>query len=145
MGKDSEAEMHEKYMEMSDLLDIYLSHFPSFEKYALTNRIRNNCDEVYDHMVDSQMLFHKKTSLTNMDRFHNRLRMNVMKAFRKGYFKYKDGTETEKSPKELEVHRYLTVSLLIDELGRMIGGWIRDEREKERLREEQKKQQREVS
>ena len=34
---------------------------------------------------------------------------------------------------------------LIDELGRMIGGWIRDEREKERLREEQKKQQWEVS
>jgi len=30
----------------------------------------------------------------------------------------------KKSHDELEQHRYLTMSAMVDELGRLIGGWI---------------------
>jgi len=124
MGINSEAQMYQKYLEMTKLLNIYLNHFPAHEKYALCNRIRNNAQELFDHMIDSQRSFHKKTSLSGMNKYHERVRADVMLAFDYGYFEYKDGKHSDKSPKELAAHRYMAISKLIDEFGRMIGGWI---------------------
>ena len=123
MGINSEAQMYQKYLEIAKLLEVYLNHFPSAQKYALCNRIRNNAQEMFDHMVDAQKLYHKKTAVSNMDRFHERLRMNVMLAFDLKFFEYKDASRSDKSPEELAAHRYLTISGMIDEFGRMIGGW----------------------
>lgn len=146
MSQHSEAEMYQKHLEMEKLLDVYLNHFPKFEKYGICTRIRNHAGDMFDAMIASWKLFHKKTSLTNLDLHHEQLRMNVMKAYDRGLFKFNDGKISDKSPDELAKHRYLTLSMKIDELGRMIGGWQRDEREKEKLREQAKKeQQREVS
>ena len=145
MGKDSEAVMHHKFVETAKLMNIYLNHFPSFEKHALSKDIRVAMYFVFKLIVHGQKRYFKKNTLTDLDVAHEEWRMFVNLANDFGYFEFSDGKRSEKSPKELAAHRFLTISLLIDELGRMIGGWIRDEREKERLREEQKKQQREVS
>ena len=119
-------------MEFAKLLNIYLNHFPRHEKYALANRIRNTAYELYDLISEGQKRYHKKTTLTYLDITHEKLRMQVCLAEELGYFGYSDGREVKKSHDDLEEHRYLTLSAMIDELGRMIGGWIQKIKSEER-------------
>ena len=111
-------------MEFSKLLNIYLNHFPAHEKHALAQRIRNTAYEVYDYISEGQKRYHKKTTLTNLDIAHEQLRMQLLLAYEMGYFRFTDGKKTEKSPADLEAHRFTAITRLNDELGRMIGGWI---------------------
>lgn len=125
MSLDSEAHLNRKFMEMAKLLNIYLNHFPRHEKYALSNRIRNTAYEIYDCISEGQKRYLKKTTLSNLDIAHEKLRMQLYLAYELGYFRFKDGKETGKSPEEMEVHRFSSIGLLIDDLGKMIGGWIK--------------------
>jgi hypothetical protein len=54
MGRDSEATLIRKIMEMIKLLNIYLNHFPKHEKYALSQRIRNNVYKIFDLIVEGE-------------------------------------------------------------------------------------------
>ncbi len=121
MGMHSEAILNRKFMEMIKLLNIYLNHFPRFEKYALTNNIRNTAYEIYDLITECQKRYYKKTSLTELDIKHQKLRMQIYLANELGYFSFKDG----KNDKEVDsIHRYMAISRLIDEIGKIIGAWI---------------------
>ena len=121
MGIHSEAILNRKYMEMIKLLNIYLNHFPRFEKYALSNNIRNTAYEVYDLITESQKRYIKKTTLTNLDIAHQKLRMQIYLANELGYFAFKDG----KTDNKVNSHkRFLAISSLIDEIGKIIGAWI---------------------
>ena len=124
MGIHSEAGLNRKFVEFAKLMNIYLNHFPRHEKYALANRIRNTAYEVYDLISEGQKRYIKKTTLTNLDIAHEKLRMQICLANELGYFGYSDGREIEKSHDEQERHRYMAISAMVDELGRMIGGWI---------------------
>lgn len=132
MGIHSEAELNRKFMEFAKLMNIYLNHFPKHEKYALANRIRNTAYEVYDLISEGQKRYIKKTTLTNLDIAHEKLRMQIFLANELGYFGYSDGREAEMSREDQAAHRYLTISKMIDELGRMIGGWIQKMRSENR-------------
>lgn len=117
----SEAILNRKFMEMIKLLNIYLNHFPRFEKYALANNIRNTAYGIYDLITECQKRYYKKTSLTELDIKHQKLRMQIYLANELGYFSFKDG----KNDKEVDsVHRYMVISRLIDEIGKIIGAWI---------------------
>jgi len=121
MGIHSEAILNRKYMEMIKLLNIYLNHFPRFEKYALSNNIRNTAYEVYDLITEAQKRYIKKTTLTNLDITHQKLRMQIYLANELGYFAFKDG----KINNNISPHkRFLAISSLIDEIGKIIGAWI---------------------
>lgn len=133
MGQHSEAELNQKFVEMAKLMNIYLNHFPKFEKYALAQQIRQCMYEVYALIVEGQKKYHKKTTLTSLDIRHEQLRMFVNLSYSLGYFQFKDGKE--ESGKQLESHRYLAISRLVDEIGRMIGGWIMFEKQKDVVRE----------
>jgi four helix bundle protein len=124
MGIHSETELNRKFIEFAKLLNIYLNHFPKHEKYALANQIRRTAYEVYDLISEGQKKYYKKTTLTNLDIAHEKLRMQLFLANELGYFKFSDGKAILKPRDNPEEHRYLTISLMIDELGRMIGGWI---------------------
>lgn len=124
MGANNEAELNRKFIEFAKLMNIYLNHFPKHEKYALANRIRNTAYEVYDLMSEAQKRYLKKTTLTNLDITHEKLRMQFFMANELGYFEYSDGKRIDKSPGEQAAHRYQTINKMVDELGRMIGGWI---------------------
>ena len=131
MGIHSESELNRKFVAFAKLMNIYLNHFPKHEKYALSNRIRNTAYEVYDLISEGQKKYHKKTTLTDLDITHEKLRMQVLLANELGYFGFADG-RVDKSHEDLEAHRYLTISRQIDELGRMIGGWIQKIKEDNR-------------
>lgn len=86
MSVHSEAALYRKFTEFIKLLNIYLNHFPRHEKYALANLVRNTAYEIYDYITEGQKRYHKKTTLTNLDIAHERLRMQLYLANELGYF-----------------------------------------------------------
>lgn len=122
MGANSEAILNRKFIEMMKLLNIYLNHFPKFEKYALVNNIRNTAYKMYDLIVECQKRYYKKTTLTELDIVHQNLRMQLYLANELGYFAFKNGKK--ESDNNNEVRRYLAISKLVDEIGKILGGWI---------------------
>jgi four helix bundle protein len=124
MGIHSETELNRKFIEFAKLLNIYLNHFPKHEKYALANQIRRTAYEVYDLISEGQKKYYKKTTLTDLDIKHEKLRMQLHLANELGYFQFSDGRSVLYGQKNPAKHRYLTINLMVDELGRMIGGWI---------------------
>lgn len=124
MGIHSEAELNRKFVEFARLLNIYLNHFPKHEKYALANRIRNTAYEIYDLISEGQKRYLKKTTLTNLDIAHEKLRMQLYLANELDYFSYADGRSLQETDNQKVGRRYVIISAIVDELGRMIGGWI---------------------
>jgi len=121
---NGEAILNRRFTEFVKLLNIYLNHFPKHEKYALTNRIRNTAYEIYDLITEGQKRYTKKTTLTNLDIAHEKLRMQLYIANELDYFQYKDGRVKDKDAEDVATHRYLAISRGVDEIGRLIGGWI---------------------
>jgi len=117
---------------MLKLLNIYLNHFPNHEKYALCNQIRNTAYDLYDLIVECQKRYHKKTTLTQLDIKHEQLRLKIRLAHELGYFVFKDGKKIDKLPEIVALRRLTALQSLIDELGRMIGGWIVYEKAQEK-------------
>jgi hypothetical protein len=133
MGIHSEAKLHRRFVEFAKLLNVYLNHFPRYEKFALANRIRNTAYEVFDLITESQKRYTKKTTLTALDIAHEQLRMQILLAHELGYFGYSDGRRKEEGAAgDQGAPRYLAISRGVDELGRMIGGWIASIKEENR-------------
>jgi len=121
MGVHSEAVLNRKFIQMMKLLNIYLNHFPRYEKYALSNTIRNTAYGIYDLITECQKRYYKKTSLTELDVKHQKLRMQVYLANELNYFSFKDGKQSSSVDAS---KRFLALSSLIDEIGKIIGAWI---------------------
>lgn len=119
--------LNHKFIETIKLMNIYLNHFPNHEKYGLSQQIRVCMYECYSFFVEGYKRYHKKTTLTNLDIRHEQWRMLVNTANEMGYFNFKDGRKI--NGVMTETKRFRAISLLIDELGRMIGGWIAKELE----------------
>ena len=132
MGTHSEAQLNRKFMEFAKLMNLYLNHFPRHEKYALANRIRNTAYEVYDLISEAQKRYFKKTTLTDLDIAHEKLRMQLCLANDLGYFGFIGGKEIKDVRENPGQHRFLVISTMVDELGRMIGGWIQKIKEDKR-------------
>ena len=132
MGLHSEAQLDRKFVEMVRLLNTYLNHFPRHEKYGLAQEIRQAAYATYGFIVEAQKRYQKKTTLTSLDIRHEQLRMFVRLAHELGYFEFRDGQLDESEPGHLAEKRYLAISRRIDEIGKMIGGWITADREKQR-------------
>jgi four helix bundle protein len=111
-------------IEIIKLLNIYLNHFPKHEKYALSNQIRNTEYELYSLIIEGQKRYYKKTTLTNLDIVHEKLRMLIYLAYQLDYFSFKDSKKHLKQ-KNLATKRYGIISVKITEIGKMIGGWIK--------------------
>jgi len=119
MGLHSEASIHKKITDLARQLNLYLNHFPAHEKHALCRQIRESLYGMYGHMIEAQKRFHKKTALSALDIEHEKLRWFCFLAHELGYFEFQNGKKSEGGQ-----HRFLVLSKMIDELGRMIGGWM---------------------
>lgn len=86
--------------------------FPKYEKYLLANKIRETGYEIFEAAVTVNKRFHKKTTMTEMNVKHELLRQYVNLAFELKYI-------------DLQKHR--TSQSKIDEVGKMIGAWIKKE------------------
>jgi len=117
------AELFSKCREMIKLINIQLRHFPRHERYALCQEIRVAAYGCYNVIVECHKRHHNKTALTRLDIQHEQLRMLVHLAFEMGYYEYKDGKR--QATEQEALRRYTAASVLINELGAMIGGWLR--------------------
>lgn len=126
--KFSEAVLVNKMTDLIKLANVNLNHFPRHEKYGLSQQIRNVMYEVYNLIIEGEKRYHKKTSLTELDVKHQQLRMMLKLAYELDYFKYHNG-KTDRSQTETD-RRYLALNSLVNEVGAMIGGWIKSESEK---------------
>jgi len=122
-NNDPESSIFHKCRAMIQLLNTHLNHFPKHEKYALANDIRCAAYDVYAILVECQKRYHNKTTLTKLDVRHEQLRMLVNLAFEMGYYHFHNG-KSERSDAEAN-RRYSAISVFINELGAMIGGWIK--------------------
>jgi len=120
----AEASLHRKLILFAVQLEGYLAHFPNHQKYALTQRIRQAYIEVYNLVTEAHKRYHKKTTLTQLDICHEQLRMMIHLAHELGLFSYKAGKIEATIAGE---HRFLVISHMVDELGKMIGGWVNSE------------------
>lgn len=136
MGLHCMSTLDNRMVQMLKQLNGYLNHFPRSERYGLSLQIRNSAYEVYSLVVETQKRHYKKTSLTSLDIRHEQLRMFVRLAHELGYFQFKDGSRMEVSAESTAERRYHAISKMIDEIGRMIGGWLNSLRAKEAARKD---------
>jgi len=123
--KNPEVNLHVKLLKMITQASIYLNHFPKYEKYGLAQQIRNVMYDIYNLVTECQKRYHKKTTLTTLDVKHEQLRMLFKLAHELNYFYCKNGKH---SNTENEANRkYLFMSSMVNEVGAMIGGWIKSE------------------
>ena len=118
------TELLHKLKSLIKLMNIHVNHFPNHEKYGLSQEIRQTAYHVYAGVIECAKKYHNKTSLTKLDIAHEQLRMLVNLAFELGYYEYKDGKR--QNTEEEAFRRYTALSILINETGKMIGGWIRN-------------------
>ena len=120
----AEAGLHRKLILFAVQLEGYLAHFPNCHKYTLTQGIRQAFVDVYNLVTEAQKRYHKKTTLTQLDVRHEQLRMLINLAHELGLFGFSAGRKDALAP---GAHRHLVIVRMVDELGRMIGGWVKTE------------------
>lgn len=84
--------------------------FPKYERHVLSAEIRSTLDRLLHLTIMAAKRYHKKATLQELDIEVEYLRALVRKAWRLRYI-------TE--------HRYEVWSRHINEIGRMVGGWIK--------------------
>jgi len=112
-----------KCTEMIKLANIYLNHAPRHEKYGLCQEIRKNMYTVYDLITEARKKHTKKTTLRDLDIANEKLKMQWKLYHELGYFYYHHH-KREKTDQEA-LKRYTAISSLVNEMGAMIGGWIK--------------------
>jgi hypothetical protein len=120
----AEAGLHRKLVLFAVALEGYLAHFPNCHKHSLTQAIRVAFVDVYNLVTEAQKRYQKKTTLTQLDIRHEQLRMLINLAHELGLFDFSAGRKDTSAPGD---RRHLVILRLVDELGRMIGGWVNQE------------------
>lgn len=132
MSGTNKVKMSRRYLALVAALNNRLDHFPSHEQRALAQVIREKLYSLCDHMVEAQKRYHKNTHLNNLDIAHEQLRMHLFTASQQLYFAHPlpKGLPEHLSKSELEgvmakanQERYEKLTVLVDEFGRLIGGW----------------------
>lgn len=99
-----------KIEELDEYGHIVLRQYPRIERYALAQDIRDTMSEIEHLTIRCAKKYHKKTSLQDLDIEVEYLRGLIRKSYSLQY---------------INVHRYEVWSRRIDEVGRMIGGWMK--------------------
>ena len=91
--------------------NICLSQFPKHERYALASEIRLCMYHILGIVIETNHKHYKKTTLTELDIEVDKLR---------SYLRLSVNPEL----KYLSVDKYGNWAAMVDEIGRMVGGWI---------------------
>ena len=101
------------YQKTYDMLKygyICLREFPKSEKYALANDIKIIMDQLLHLIIQANKRYYKKNTLQNMD---------IELASLKTYIRLAKDLEF------LSFKKYENWIKMLDEIGKMIGGWIK--------------------
>ena len=102
-----------KLEEVDAYSQIALQQYPRVERYALCTDIRQTLTTIERLVIVAWKRYHKKTTLHDLDIELEVLRMLLRKSLRLKY---------------ITPHKYEIWSRQVNEIGRMVGGWIRSVR-----------------
>ncbi len=109
--EDNEYHLIEKKIEeMIAYLHIMVKQFPKEEKYILAGRVRELAYEIYELAITVNKRYFKKTTISEMNVKHQLLRRMVHLAYKLKY---------------IDNQKFRVAQLHIDEVGRMLGNWIK--------------------
>ena len=108
--RNPHAALMEKLEELATYSHTVLHQFPKIEKFVLSAEIRMTIDRVIRGVVTGWKKYHKKTTLSDADIEVEMLRVLVRRAWQLKY---------------INAHRFEIWARHVDEVGRMLGGWIR--------------------
>lgn len=101
----------------------YFRDAPSHEKHALVQTIKNTSLELLKKFIECIKYSKKSTRLKEADMIHEELKYLWSLYYELGYLGTKGTNETEK--RKLNDHRFKVINQDLDEIGRMLGGWIK--------------------
>ena len=113
-------EILQKVFDMIKYAYLALAQFPKSEKYALATDIKRTMDEVLGYCIEVQKRKSKKTTLTNLDIANTKLKVYIRLAF---------------DLKFLPIKKYEIWAAQVVEIGKMIGGLIKADKEADNHRE----------
>ncbi|MCD6526987.1 MAG: diversity-generating retroelement protein Avd [Desulfuromonas sp.] len=93
---------------------VALRQFPKSERHVLSQEIRQSLWRLLRLIVVCNRRYYKKTTLQDLDAELDLLRSQVRMAQSLGYLPFK---------------KYEVWSRMLDEIGRMVGGWIKSVRQ----------------
>ncbi len=92
---------------------VALRQFPKSEKYLLSAEIRQELLSIRRETVRAAKKFHKKTTLQDLDIDIEVLRGYIRIAY---------------SLKYIDEHKLMTWMSYVDEIGRMVGAWLKNQK-----------------
>lgn len=101
--------IEKKIREMIIYNNLMVLKFPKHEKFLLANKIRELGYELFELSIICNKKVYKKTTVTDLNVKHEVLRQLINLAFELKY---------------INLQKHKTASLLVDEVGKMIGAWV---------------------
>ena len=108
--KDEVNKIEKKIFEMIDYGYTAMRQYPKSEKFALAADIKRCMDQVLEKPIEAKKKYFKKTTLQDMDVELEKVRKYVRLSYHLGF---------------LPMQKYDTWSEKIDEVGKILGAWIK--------------------
>lgn len=86
-----------------------LNAFPKYERFTLAVDIKRCMDKMMERTIEANKKYYKKTTLQELDVEIDKLRKYIRLSYRLKYIDYK---------------KYKHWKDLVNEIGRMLGGWM---------------------
>ena len=114
LTENGEFLLLQKILDMMEYAYIALRQFPKSEKYALATDIKRCMDLILGYAIEARKHYYKKTTLQNMDVEIAKLRVYIRLSYRLRF---------------IDMAKYDNWSTMVDEIGRMLGGWLKTVRQ----------------
>ncbi|ACV64924.1 conserved hypothetical protein [Desulfofarcimen acetoxidans DSM 771] len=92
--------------------NICLKQFPRYEKHVMAANIRESMYRMLSLIIQANKKYYKKTTLQDID-----VELDILRTFIR--------LAVDKELKYLSVSKYENWSKMLNEIGRMLGGWIK--------------------
>ena len=107
-----EAPIYQKLIKLYKALHLYRSSIPKQDRFTLWQKCENSVIEILDCLLLAAQL-PKEQKLTEMEKLSRQL--NILRVL----------LRVAKEVKTIENKKYVNLQMIIDEIGRMLGGWIK--------------------
>ena len=112
--KNDEYLMLQKITDMMEYAYVALRQFPKSERYAMATDMKRCMDEILRLAIRARKRYYKKTTLEDMDIEIANLRVLIRLAYRLRF---------------IDMQKYEVWSGKVDEIGKMLGGWLKTVRQ----------------
>jgi len=110
--EQTDIPIFKKLYELYKLLHSYRLSIPKADRYSLWQRTENNCLELLELILSASQA-KKETKLPILQTAS--VKLSCLRFF----------VRLAKDTKAIDPKKYLALQTLIDEIGRMLGGWLR--------------------